>query len=357
MHPVNSTEDNIALPLTYTVTDNDGDSASATLTLTINDDMPIADSGTQEMAIQPAATNLMIILDISGSMAWDAVTGSLNVTTMTRLAMAKDAIKNLVLAYDKQGEVRIEMVTFSTNATASTVWMTTPQALKYIDALVAGGGTNYDDALQKAMDGFGSPGKIDGAQNLAYFLTDGEPTFGMGGSGGAFGDTTTLKGNLNGDGAVGYTDSGDEGIQLAEETIWKNFLVENGIVTYALGMGSSLTSANQVQIDPIAYNGATSTDMNGIIVTDMTQLDATLQSTVKVPTLSTNLLKGNLATDSAGYGADVCSVLILTMAGRTYSYDAATGAITTSGTSTSTYTYNSTEHILAITTATGAVMT
>lgn len=349
MHPVNNTEDNITLPVTYTVTDNDGDQASATLTLTINDDMPTVDSGTQEMGIQPAATNLMIVLDTSGSMAWDASTGSASVTTSSRLAMAKDAVMNLITAYDKQGEVRIEMVTFNSYAQASTVWMTTAQALVYIDALTANGGTNYDDALQKAMDGFGSPGKLDGAQNVAYFLTDGLPTFGMG-------STSTLKGSQNGDGAVGYYDSGDEGIQSAEEAIWRQFLIDNKIISYSLGMGSDLTSSNRVQIDPIAYNGATSSDLNGIIVSDMSQLNATLQSLVILPTVQTNLLRGNLAIDSAGFGADGGEVLIFTMAGRTYNYNSATGALTATGTSTSTYTYDSTQHVITITTSSGAKM-
>ena len=357
MHPTNSTEDNITLPLTYKVTDNDGDTAASTLTLTVNDDTPVCDSGTQSMDIQPAATNLMIILDTSGSMAWDAVTGSDRDVIKSRLDMAKEAISNLVLGYDKQGQVRVEIVTFNKYAQASSTWMTTAQALVYINALMASGGTNYDDALQKAIDGFGSPGKIVGAQNVAYFLTDGEPTYGMGGTYWN-GDTTTLKGTLNGDGAPGYDTSGDEGIQTAEEAIWTKFLIDNKVNAYALSMGSSLTDANQVQIDPIAYNGITNTDTNGLIVTDMTQLNATLQSTIKVPQVAANLLTGNLGVESAGWGADGGSVMVFTMAGLTYNYDKSTGDLTTSGTTTtSTFGYNKTTRVLTITTATGAVMT
>ena len=343
MHPVNSTEDNITLPVKYTVTDNDGDTASATLTLTINDDIPTVDSGTQEMGIQPAATNLMIVLDISGSM------GDYVSSTQTRLDMAKDAVMNLITAYDKQGEVRIEMVTFSTYGQASSVWMTTAQAMVYINALTANGGTNYDDALQKAMDGFGSPGKLDGAQNIAYFLTDGKPTYSQGGTGSLKGSTLTGNGSSP-------TSSSDNGIQSAEEAIWKQFLIDNKIITYSLGMGSDLTSTDRSYIDPIAYNGATSSDLDGIIVSDMSQLDATLQSLVILPTVQTNLLRGNLAVDTAGFGADGGEVLIFTMAGRTYNYNSTTGALTATGTSTSTYTYDSTEHVVTITTSSGAKM-
>ena len=343
MHPVSGTEDNITLPLTYTVTDNDGDTASATLTLTVNDDMPVVDATTQTMAIQPGATNLMIILDVSGSM------GNYASSTQTRLAMAKEAIMNLITAYDKQGEVRIEMVTFSTYGQASSVWMTTAQAMVYINALTANGGTNYDDALQKAMDGFGSPGKLDGAQNIAYFLTDGKPTYSQGGTGSLKGSTLTGNGSSP-------TSSSDNGIQSAEEAIWKQFLIDNKIITYSLGMGSDLTSTDRSYIDPIAYNGATSSDLDGIIVSDMSQLDATLQSLVILPTVQANLLRGNLAVDTAGFGADGGEVLIFTMAGRTYNYNSTTGALTATGTSTSTYTYDSTEHVVTITTSSGAKM-
>ena len=343
MHPVSGTEDNITLPLTYTVTDNDGDTASATLTLTVNDDMPVVDATTQTMAIQPGATNLMIILDVSGSM------GNYASSTQTRLAMAKEAIMNLITAYDKQGEVRVEMVTFSTTGQASSVWMTTAQAMVYINALQANGGTNYDDALQKAMDGFGSPGKLENAQNVAYFLTDGQPTYSQGG-------TDSLKGTtITGNGSS-PTSSADNGIQAAEEALWKQFLIDNKIISYSLGMGSDLTSTDRSYIDPIAYNGATSTDLNGIIVSDMSQLNSTLQSLVILPTVDTNLLRGNLGVDEAGSGADGSEVLMLTMAGRTYEYNSTTGALTASGTSTSTYTYDSTTHVLTITTAAGAKM-
>ena len=362
MHPVNSTEDNLTVNVGYTIKDGDGDTAAANLAITVNDDMPALDNSPVTISVPSLDTNVMIILDISGSMARDAATGSTTVTTQSRLAMAKDAIQTLIQAYDQRGEVRIEMVTFSDYGKSQTVWMSTSQALSYIDSLAAGGGTNYDDALQQAMDGFGSPGKIDGATNVAYFLTDGIPTFGMGGNSyyGGGDATSTLKGAQNGDGnPAGYT-SGDEGIQATEEATWVKFLQDNQIRAYAFGMGQDVT--DKTHLNPIAYDGQTTTNTDGTLVTDMTQLKSELLKTVELPPHQANLLRGNLAIDQAGFGADGGTVVSITMAGMTYSYNVATGALTASGTSASTYTYDSTTHVLTITMPTvngvpGTVMT
>ena len=61
-------------------------------------------------------------------------------------------------------------------------------------------------AIAAAQQAFGTPGKIAGAQNVSYFLSDGEPTE-------------------------------DFGISLGEEAGWTSFLNANDINSFAFGMG------------------------------------------------------------------------------------------------------------------------
>jgi len=56
------------------------------------------------------------------------------------------------------------------------------------------------------------------------------------------------------------------GIQSAEENYWKSFLTSNDIVSYALGISDSPSTDD---LDPIAFNGASNTDLDSIIVTDL----------------------------------------------------------------------------------------
>lgn len=69
--------------------------------------------------------------------------------------------------------------------------MTASEAIAFVTTLTYNNGeTNYDAALASAMEGFASPGKLTGAQNLAYFLTDGAPNRGQG-------SESTFTGTIN----------------------------------------------------------------------------------------------------------------------------------------------------------------
>src|SRR5690606_34481141 len=133
-------------------------------------------------------TNLMIVLDVSGSMTTaDGVNGT------TRLASAVASIKTLLDTYDQLGDVMVRLVTFSTSAAeVGSTWMTVSNARTALDAMTAVGGTNYDAALNAAMSAFGTAsGKLTGTgvQSLSYFFSDGVPTYG-------YGSTSTLSGSL-----------------------------------------------------------------------------------------------------------------------------------------------------------------
>ncbi|MDP9896264.1 VCBS repeat-containing protein [Variovorax boronicumulans] len=312
------------------VTDGQAAAAPVGFDVPVKDDAPVLVSGEQAVDVAPINTNLMVVLDLSGSMGEE---------TPTRLSRAKAAVQNLIDGYDLYGDVRVQLVTFSTTGQAQQAWMTAAEAKALVQNLQASGNTNYDAALAAAMNGFSATGKLEGAQNVSYFLTDGEPTRGDG-------NTGQLTNNSS-------NSSADFGIQAAEETIWKTFLTNNHINSFALGLGSDLLPAAQGYIDPIAYNGNTGTNTNGQIITDTSQLNNVLQGTISVPPTVSNLLTGGLG-GSSGFGADGGHVSTLSIDGTTYAFDSSTGLMTKTGPATgSDYSYNAATHQVTIATAQG----
>ncbi|QOF76727.1 tandem-95 repeat protein [Variovorax sp. 38R] len=312
------------------VSDGQASGAPVGFDVPVKDDAPVLVNGEQAVDVAPIHTNLMVILDLSGSMGEE---------NPTRLSRAKAAVQNLIDGYDLYGDVRVQLVTFSTTGQAQQAWMTAAEAKALVQNLQDGGSTNYDAALAAAMSGFSAGGKLQGAQNVSYFLTDGEPTRGDG-------NTEQLSNNSS-------SGSADYGIQATEEAIWKTFLTNNHINSFALGLGSDLLPAAQGIIDPIAYNGNTGTNTNGKIVTDTSQLNDMLQGTISVPPTVSNLLTGGLG-GSSGFGADGGHVSTLSIDGTTYAFDSNTGVMTKTGPATgSDYSYNAATHQVTIATAQG----
>jgi T1SS-143 domain-containing protein len=335
-HTVSNVED--VLPLNFTVKASDGQlTGSTTLTINVEDDSPGA-ALPQLQATAVLDTNVMVVLDRSSSMiTLDGVGNT------TRWVSAINSVRELLNKYDALGDIRIRIVTFGSDAVAQGetdtggTWLTLDQArnaLTRLEAnppLVGTEGTNYDAALNTAISAFASAGKLASAANVSYFISDGLPTFGNGSGTTA---TSVLAGTRNGDGLTpgqqGNVESGDEGIQAAEETTWRTFLTDNGINSYALGVGSGVAAA-QSALNPIAYNGKSSVDSNAVLVSAFSQLDSVLGATVPAP-VSGNLLSGSLL-PAGGAGADAHAIVqSITVNGVTYTYDPDNGgSITVTG--------------------------
>ncbi len=288
-HTVADTEDDQTFSVGVTVTDSDGDEASGTVSVLIDDDTPTASGVSVEVAeATTPSTNLMIILDLSGSM--DDPSGVSGYAT--RLAVAKDAINKLISEYNSLGDVVVRIVTFGETATSvGSDWMTAGDAKQWIQNLsdyAGDGGTNYDAALQTAMSAFDDLGKIADAQNVSYFLSDGAPT---------------VSNNSNYNGWEYNPDHGDgigtEGLNAYDNEIseqeWKTFLESNDILSHALGMGSGTT---QEMLNPVAYDGITPTDIDAVIVDDINDVDDVLVGSVVTPPATGSLL------DGVAFGAD-----------------------------------------------------
>ncbi|MFM1639995.1 retention module-containing protein [Aeromonas salmonicida] len=323
VHPSGGGNNNLFEDFAVTLVDSDGDSANNTLSVRIVDDVPVSpvDLNTRVEEFSNPGTNLMIILDTSGSM--DYASGVAGFAT--RMAIAKASILQLIGDYDDVGDVMVRLVGFASSATTNflgsgDVWLTAAQALNVINGItdyLGDGGTDYDDALIKAMSAYDSAGKIIGGQSVLYFLSDGEPT-----------ESTNWP---------GVSGTGSTGINTAEQTAWEAFLNSNDINAYALGMGTGATAG---ALTPIAYNGSSGQQQPAIIVTDLSQLASTLSGTVQVPTT------GNLLTDAGVvFGADGPATLPIT----SISHDADGNPATPDVVYTTTYSgYNAITHVLTI---------
>lgn len=287
----------------------------------------------------------MIILDNSSSMGANQVT--IGGVAMTRLDAAKASVTTLLDLYDSLGNVSVRFVTFSSGADIhGQVWDTVSAAKLWLANVTSADGTNYDAALDAAINAFSSTGSISGAQNVSYFLTDGLPTYGEGGITSL--SPVPLVGRV---GNGNNQDNQDDGIQPVEETIWRNFLNNNDIDSHAIAMGGPYHSSNSYDglshdskyyLDPIAYDGTgAGSNADSIIVSNWDDLDATLTTTIPMPVCSGNFLHNN----GWGVGADGGHMVGLSINNNNYNYNHVNGSLMASG---GVYTYDNLTHVLVV---------
>jgi len=310
---INDSSHNLSAPDTFHVQINDGHGGSSTsqdLTINIADDMPTTTGNLEAFQTAHGNTNLIIILDDSGSMgswALDPSGGRMHDSSghdMTKLDVAKEAINQLFTAYDNQGDVMVKLVAFNSSASEpgdSNHWMTISDAHTALANIQAGGNTNYDAALTTAMAAFDDTGKIAGAQNVSYFLSDGEP---------------------NQPSAHPGIDTYGTGSDVSI-TEWQTFVSGHDITSFALGMGSGAT---QSALNPIAYNGHSNVDTNAIVVDQWTDLSQTLVNTLHALPVSGNLGVSGSGTDGSHFGADGGHVASITVDGILHTYAETTGS-------------------------------
>ncbi|UVM23305.1 retention module-containing protein [Pseudomonas wadenswilerensis] len=291
-HPNANGTNSLNEAITVVATDRDGSSANATLDVNIIDDVPSVVGAERSVTPGQVDSNLLLIIDVSGSM--NEASG---VPGLTRLQLAKQAINALLDKYDEMGDVKVQLVTFSSGADQqSAVWVTVDQAKTIVNGLSANGSTYYDSAIDTAQSAYTTGGKIAGAQNIVYFFSDGAPTSG-------------------------------HSITAPREAAWETFLDNNGVKSYAIGLGGGVNAEN---LNPLSYDGSTHTDTNATVVTDLSQLNSVLSGTVQGAPITGSLLSGGIL------GADGGFIKSLLVDGTTYTYDPKAnngqGSYTASGT-------------------------
>ncbi|CAD5109655.1 retention module-containing protein [Zestomonas carbonaria] len=141
-------------------------------------DVLIGDLGGNRVHVVPGQDyNIALILDRSGSMN-DSPGGGYS----SRLSLLKAAVKNFVGGLEgHSGNINLVLIGFNATAalllsgTVNEVLAKLAQSGNALDSLTSTGATNYEAAM-KAANGWFAGIEINGYQNLAYFLTDGNPT-------------------------------------------------------------------------------------------------------------------------------------------------------------------------------------
>lgn len=205
--------------------------------------------------------NLVLTIDNSGSMDGDKIT------------LAKAAMINLIDKYNGLGEVKILLNVFNNYGEIKGVWVNASNAKDLITVITAGGGTNYDDALLKNIDILAkNPAPLDG-KTISYFVSDGEPTYGMYKSG----DTWYRDGN-----GSNTTDINDSIVSQ-----WKNLNIDK---TYSIGIGTS-------QLNDYMREISKNPDEDVIVINDANQLAQTLENTVQELLVEGNVLNNVVGGD------------------------------------------------------------
>jgi hypothetical protein len=300
--------DSLVDSFVYTVEDIDGTDHIATLDVTILDDKPIVNDTTAVSVSLPESptTNLMLTLDVSGSMDSD-VDGN------TRFEIAQAALIDTIDAYAAQGDTYVYLTLFNSNAVnVSDGWISAADAKEYISNLYMnddhiiqydnGDGdtsnddipglteyyTNYEAAVAVTDDNYDT-NRVDADKTVAFFISDGSPT------------TEYDDGSADED---GYLDSP----YVAE---WSSFINDNDIELEVIGIGDDVdeTYLNEVQV----IDGK-----SAIVVTDETQLSDTMLQ--RIESVS-GALYGDDGYSGVIFGADGGHVLEISYDGTTYSYD------------------------------------
>ncbi|MCS5710873.1 DUF5801 repeats-in-toxin domain-containing protein [Candidatus Berkiella aquae] len=260
------------ITLTATIRDGDLDSDSATKDIgqafKFQDDGPTAvdDCFSVPLPVQPAY-NLTFVLDVSGSMD-TTISGN-----KTRLDLLKEALTSNGALLDSyaaaSSALAITIVTFSGNAQISMEFHDVAAAKAYIDALSAGGTTNYQAAANVATGDINSDNanpNLSGYIDRLYWLSDGEPN------------------------------PANTALTDAQELAWRNLLNADNVEAYMLNIGSS----NQAEINENLAD--LDDDQPGTVITVAPDLSNLQQ--ILIDTINQSEVQGNvLANDAAGADA------------------------------------------------------
>jgi Ca2+-binding RTX toxin-like protein len=238
---------------------------------------------------QAVATNyqLMLVIDVSGSMAEEVTRPDGTVTT--RMELQKAAVIAMLESYAAAttGSVNIKMVQFSNDASyfggtdaGTFIDITDPANLAAVIAAINALGptdnTDYDAALETAQQGIMDPSWVattPTTKGLVYFFSDGVPV-------------------NDGDAASDYP-GGDapNAINDTEENIWEGGLASKGVTSIAVGLGADVANdtAALAQLGRVAYHSASFKDDSVIVVSDENQLIAEIIQTVPA-TVTGNVL-------------------------------------------------------------------
>jgi hypothetical protein len=185
-HPNANGENTQAVDLKVKVTQADVTKDTDSFSVTITDDIPSSNNISDELHIGPSTFNLVLVLDISGSMAWDFNTNS--GTSNERLNAMKDSAAAMIDAYGALGDVNVMVTYFGGNNIGvlndgdGSIWMGASDSKTNINTLSANGGTYYSNVMDYTADTYinsANAGDVPSSDyTFVYFMSDGDPTSG-----------------------------------------------------------------------------------------------------------------------------------------------------------------------------------
>jgi len=281
--------------------DADGDAVPGGIKLNVEiiDDLPVA-NGAQNVVIAnavgtsetvPTVTNLIMTLDLSGSMAGAKFTDSINAMTF------------LIDQYQANGGVNVQLTTFGTNAGPSSAWLDASAAKALLASLSVFTGqaryTNYEAAIFHTILGDSNDPGVEtdpyptADQTVAYFVTDGAPNR-----------------EYQGDYGVSQTviDVSGTAVDSGFVTAWQNFVASTVNHLFVIAVQTSVTDLDLVNL----VNGVT--PLGGgtaqiVAVTDTSNMLNLLEGTIvtgpPVPVSATADL--GIAIGADGWGSALIS--------------------------------------------------
>jgi hypothetical protein len=252
------------------VTASDGVSPAVhgTVSVSVDDTAPTAVN--DDATYNTTTTNVVIVLDVSGSMGPNTSYGGGDPDGpggyATKFDLAKAAVTQLLAAYHDMGDVNVKIVWFGDEADTHAGWLTGDSVLNAAQTVLNGVTlqlyTDYDDAIALVKSELAS-GVPTADRTVMYFLSDGDPN----------------------------PDS--DGLNSTETAQWETFLQGSDVdMVYAIGIGNAVTDTSQLAA--VGWERGVAGDANTVeIITTPSELANFLLGTV--PT------HGNLlSNDSSG---------------------------------------------------------
>jgi hypothetical protein len=185
-HPTADGENTHTVDLNVKVTQEGVTKDTESFSVTITDDVPSSNNISDELHIGPSTFNLVLVLDISGSMAWDFNTNS--GSSNERLNAMKDSAAAMIDAYGALGDVNVMVTYFGGNNIGvlndgdGSIWMGASDSKTNINTLSANGGTYYSDVMDYTANTYinsATAGDVPSSDyTFVYFMSDGDPTSG-----------------------------------------------------------------------------------------------------------------------------------------------------------------------------------
>ena len=301
--PVDHSDTNGEDTLSFTVgvtASNGTTSASDDLTIVVEDDSPTAQPLTDNITIDPPTTNLVFMVDGSGSMS------------NSDINYVKESMNYLIHQYEDIGNVNVNIIEFRNGSVTNSSWISAADALNY--NLVRGGDTPIVKGLQSLVNDTYDGNEPSADQNIVYYFGDGDENDDQS----AFDTYTGVISRDNNDLDSDPYNPRGRVTAFDDNNPWTNFVTSGKIdklYTYSVKTQDAL-----YDLQHLANNNEDIISNPAIAVQDISQLQTYVADTVGLYE-SGNFMVDDQGTTYIEYGADGGHIDSVEIDGTTVQYD------------------------------------